>query len=184
MTNFTATLDGKKIGKGIDQFGAMVKGAMTLGHALMVSVALHAAKHGDVTLADRFITACDEGFRKNACKSWMIANGPFGWRKKEGDKPAGFTLNKDKAETLKAEITADEGKAIERLLGLKNAWESKPEAEFDGYDALVILQREYKKMERLAGEDDPSRKAKINVKGMQHVKRAIEAIVAERATLN
>lgn len=183
MSRFELTTDGKKIGKAIDAWATIVSGAIDTGHQLAASVAVHAAIHGDTTLADRLITACDEGFRKNVIKAWLIANGPFIWKKKDGDKPARFGLDDAKRETLAAEVKSEgEAKTLKRLAELPNAWRSKPEKDFQGFDPLILLQRMFKKGKAIEGDSELRREheSKIDLRGLNVIERAIEEIVEQR----
>lgn len=42
-----------------------------------LSVASHAQKHGDITLAEKLVDALGKGHRKTALVDWLIAFGPF-----------------------------------------------------------------------------------------------------------
>ncbi len=186
--DFTLTTDGKKIGHAIDKWGKIISGAIDAGHKLAASVSVHAALHGDTTLADRLISACDEGIRKSVIKAWLLNNGPFGWTKKDGDKPARFILDKAKQETLAAEVKTDgEATVLNRLADKPNAWRSKPEKDFTGYDPLVILQKAYKKGKAIEGDTElmAAHADKINLVGLSVIEHAIEEIIASRkAVLN
>ncbi len=184
MTDFQATSDGQKIGKGIKKFGDMVAGAGKLGHALAASVSVHATLHGDTTLADRLIKACDEIVRKSPMKIWLIKNGPFVWSTEEKR----FTLSTEKQATLKAEIAKDgEAAVLKRLCDIKDAWQAEPEKDFQGFDVLALLQKIKKKGTKIADDSETMTKYadKIDVRGMDVIDRAIQEIVEQRkATVN
>lgn len=175
--DFTPTFDGKKIAKGIETFAGIVQSAADLGHKLAASCIAHAVKHGDSTLADRLVEACGETVRKNALRSWLMANGPFSWDKEAKR----FVKSEKKHDKLAAELKAEgESEFIQRIAAIKNGWDKTPEAEFGGFDLLKVLQSAVKKSATYKDETDPARKAKINIRGVQHLERAIEAIIAER----
>jgi hypothetical protein len=84
-----------------------------------VGCALHAVKHGDVTLADQLVDALGKGMRKASLRAWFETNTPM-FIAKGKDK---FSLDAERAKTMRG---MDAKVLEEGLMAL--AWEeAKPE---------------------------------------------------------
>jgi hypothetical protein len=88
--------------------------------ALSVQIVLHAYIHGDVTLADKLMTAI-RALDRTAWARWMTHNGPFILDKTTGN----FKLNKERRK-LFASNTEEEIVGELELAG--NWWDSTPSA--------------------------------------------------------
>ena len=62
-----------------------------------ISCAVHAVRHGDVTLADQLVDALGKGLRRASLRAWFERQGPFKVQKGKDV----FSFNGDKAKTLR-----------------------------------------------------------------------------------
>lgn len=63
-----------------------------------VACAIHAVKHGDVTLADQLVDALGKGMRRASLRAWFERQGPFVVQKGKDN----FAYDSEKAKTLRA----------------------------------------------------------------------------------
>lgn len=105
-----------------------------------VSAMAHHAKHGDVTLVNRLVSAMPKGSRVNALREYIMAFGKVAWSEENK------TFVHDKEGTFD----------LEGALGV--SWvEFKPEPEYVPFDAGAALRQLMKKVEKA----DPAKGDKV-----------------------
>jgi hypothetical protein len=105
--------------KNIGAIGRASKKLTTDIQTCAVACAVHAVKHGDVTLADQLVDAVGKAVRRASLRAWFERQGPF-YLPKGKDK---FAYDSDKAKALRELSDAE---LTETLDALK--WEeAKPE---------------------------------------------------------
>lgn len=160
---FAATMDGSAISNMIADLSKRSKAMIGDVHTTACSVIAHAVKHGDATMAthmpDRVTEALGGAWRLNALRSWFEAMGPFKWHAKDGDKPAGFKIDKDKRKLLASDLEKlGEADFLAKLIAKKTFHEFKPEAEYEVYSWKAALAKAIKYA--MAKQKDETRKAK------------------------
>ena len=76
-TEITLIIGAALIGKEIDGIKTAAAKLDTRIHVAALSVANHAAEHGDVTLAQKLVESLGKGHRRNALLAWLVKFGPF-----------------------------------------------------------------------------------------------------------
>ncbi len=177
---FAVTTDGDKLSamtKDIKARSTLLRSDI---HVASCSVIAHAVKHGDATLATHYPTivteAMGEGWRLNALRSWFQDLGCFVWVAKEGDKPAGFKIDKDKRKAMKAEMDKDEDAYLAKLIKLKTFWEYKPEPEFQVYSWRAVLAKAIKDAQRKQKDEARKAKGSDDFAGLDEAIELLEAI--------
>lgn len=158
------TTDAAIINRDIKQIAAQGKKLNTRIHACMVSITLHAVKHGDVSLLTNLLTALKDNtspFRVNALKTWAEKEGPFVHVPKDGDKPAHFALNKEKRKAF--QMLPDN--ALKMKLIEVNPFEATKEPEYKGVDIPALIALALKRGDEAA--KDEKKAAKSNLKGLE-----------------
>lgn len=91
-------------------------------HQCAVSCLNHAGLHGDITLAQKLLSAIPSGMRKNALRDWFIAMGKFTWNSETKT----LDFDKQKATLLEEAIVTP-------------FWTFKPEAEYVPFDLTKAI---------------------------------------------
>lgn len=138
----------------LKQIGAIGKAAVRVTMAVQacaVQCAVHAVRHGDVTLADELVDALGKGMRKASLRAWFETQTPM-FIAKGKDK---FNLDTERAKTMR---TNDD----EALIKLFNAvaWEeAKPE---EKVVSVIDIAESFDKF--MARIDKMSKEAGVTVK--------------------
>lgn len=179
VIKFDVTADGKRVGE-------MVESAITIGNRIMddmhkvcVSILLCALEHRNVDHATRLFNGLNGGFRRSAIAGWLQHYGPFDYTK-EKDKekyPAGgkFKFNAATHAAMLEVYKKDKAKFVKEL---KTFWDLTPEKPFSGFNLADMLKQVIKRAEGTLekhGEDDTV-KDKINVKGLEQLKKLVASI--------
>lgn len=113
-------MDKATILKNIGMIGKASKKLVDQIQETAVACAIHAIRHGDITLADQLVDAVGKGIRRASLRAWFERQGPFVIAKGK-DK---FSFAKEKAAELRL---MNDPELAEKLDSLK--WEdAKPEA--------------------------------------------------------
>jgi len=155
---YKITTDGKAISAMVADIktrSGVLKGDI---HIAACSIIAHAVKHGDATLATHMPTiitdALGDAWRLNALRQWFEEFGPFTWHAKEGDKPAGFRIDKARRTAMSAEMQkTGETEYVDKLVTVKTYWEFKPEPEFKAFSTLAMLGRLVAEAKKKAADD-------------------------------
>lgn len=134
----------------LKNIGAIGKAAKALTGKVQetaVACAIHAIRHGDVTLADQLVEALGKGLRRASLRAWFERNGPFVLPKGK----TAFAFDSERAKTLRKETDED---LTERLMALP--WEeAKPEEPIVSVlDVEEAFDKFLKRLERQVKEAD------------------------------
>lgn len=171
---FKITTDGKLITKmlgDVQKRSGELKGDV---HILACSVIAKAIKDGDATQAthmpDALTEALGEAWRLNALRQWFEAFGPFKWHAKDGDKPAGFKIDKDRRKAMVKDMDdLGEAEYLDKLVTVKTYWEFKPESEFKPFDLVAMLGRIVSEAKKKAADDKRKAIGKDDLTGLTEV---------------
>lgn len=180
---FAITTQGKAISEMIADLAKRSTAMMGDVHVAACSIIAHAVKHGDATLAthmpDRVTEALGGAWRLNALRQWFEAFGPFKWHAKDGDKPAGFKINKEKRAEMLKSLEKDEAKFLAKLIKTKSFHEFKPEAPYEAFNFQKQLAALIKKAQGKASDDARKEVGTDNFDGLD---KAIE-LLADISTM-
>lgn len=133
--------------KNIGSIGKAAKKLTADIQATAVGCALHALKHGDVTLADQLVDALGKGMRRASLRAWFEINTPM-FIAKGKDK---FSLDTVRAKTLRGM----DAKELEDML-MAIAWEeAKPEGKVVSvFDVSEAFDKFMKRVESMAKDGE------------------------------
>lgn len=127
-----------------------------------VGCALHAVKHGDVTLADQLVDALGKGMRKASLRAWFETNTPM-FIAKGKDK---FSLDTERAKAMRG---IDAKELEDTLMAL--AWEeAKPEEKVVSvFDVSEAFDKFMKRVESMAKDGE------VQVRNKEMIQLLIQA---------
>lgn len=176
---FVATTDTARIGRMVDDVLRRGSKVMDDMHITCVSILLCALEHRNVDHATRLFNGLGGGFRRSAVAQWMQHYGPFDFSK-EKDKekyPAGgkFKFNANTHAAILEVYKKDKARFTKEL---KTFWDLNPEKPFTGFDLKAMLDGLIKRADSVIEKhgDDASAKDKINVKGLEPLKKLLATL--------
>lgn len=178
---FSASTDeGSVVSKQVDSVIATDKKLAPNVHVTAVSCCLHVIKHGDPIHMNRLFSGLGGGWRKEALAKFFIKFAPVTFKVSDG-----FTYDKAKGDAM---FTAyrDDAQAVYDAINKETFWDMTPENIFPSFDLMALVKRAIAKADKLAegkkpnGEDlTEEEKAKVNVRGLAPLKRALALISEE-----
>lgn len=137
----------------------------------LVSITLHAAYHGDITLASRFIDGLGEGAKTNAMRMYLVnkkIGAPFKWilKDKETKAPAHFEFVRELADILKAKHEAAPAEVESHLMSLKWYEMDKEKPLFEGANFKAELVKLVKKFQGYQSDPEKAKHEKLDLSGM------------------
>lgn len=152
----TVTLDGNKLDAQREALLAQLGTFAGNMQMHLVGLIIHASLHGDVDKLNKLDASVGKGeytpLQRASMRAWVIKNGPCGWSPKNGDKPARFSFNKDKAKALADRYNADAKATINALMAVVWYEARKEKDEFTGFDLDKVLNAAIKRAERMMEE--------------------------------
>lgn len=153
-------------------------------HVAAVTCAMHAIEHGDVTMAQNFLSGLDNAgknaLRLASLKQWFISDRcPFKWGKHGG--VATVVYDKAKADKLIAKHVADPEAFVQDMAEVPFYTENK-EPEFKGFDLLKALNTAIARAEKMQTEHPND--AKVDVTGLDDVKAIVAKLAASKVRAN
>jgi hypothetical protein len=145
-----------------------------------VTCAMHAIEHGDVTMAQNFLSGLDNAgknaLRLASLKQWFISDRcPFKWGKHGG--VATVVYDKAKADKLHQAYDADPEVFVQDMAEVPFYTENK-EPEFKGFDLLKALNTAIARAEKMQTEHPDD--ARVDVTGLDDVKAIIAKLTASK----
>lgn len=155
----------------------------------LISGALHAALHGDITIVSQIISksGLGEGMQLNGMRAWLTKKEhglPFGWKLKDKvtGEDAKFVYDADRAKALKAKYEADPDGTVLQLLGLAKWYKMVKEPEFEGFDLPKRMAALLKQAAKIKADEEKSKRADVDLTGFDSLK-ALVAGAPEATTL-
>lgn len=166
-------MDKSAILKSIGAIGKASQKLTTQVQDTAVACAIHAVKHGDVTLADQLVDALGKGMRRASLRAWFERQGPFVLPKGK-DK---FAFDAERAKALRA---LNDEELTETLNTLK--WEEAKAEEpvVSVIDVEEAFDRFMKRISKQVSEADVTVK---NRELLDQLNMAVSAYHAEQALL-
>jgi uncharacterized beta-barrel protein YwiB (DUF1934 family) len=172
--------DGKKATAFIRETCKSMRGIEARLHVAAVTCAMHAIEHGDVTMAQNFLSGLDNAgknaLRLASLKQWFISDRcPFKWGKHGG--VATVVYDKVKADKLHQAYDADPEAFVQDMAEVPFYMENK-EPEFKGFDLLKALNTAIARAEKMQTEHPDD--ARVDVTGLDDVKAIVAKLAASK----
>lgn len=167
-------MDKTQILKNIGAIGRAAKALTGKVQETAVACAIHAVRHGDVTLADQLVEALGKGMRRASLRAWFERNGPFILPKGKTT----FAFDSDRAKELRKQSDED---LTESLMALP--WEeAKPEEPVVSvFDVEQAFDKFLKRLEKQVSEAEITVKNRelLELVGQQVARYHAEKVLAD-----
>lgn len=128
-------------------------------HQAAVSSLVHAAQHGDITVAVRLTEALPKSGRKNALIAWLTSFGPFALG--EGNKLVYKKL--------------EDGQLNVQAASAEPFWEFAPEPAYVPFDLKAQIEKLIGKAEKAAADPEHAAENAVDLAVVSLLKRIVEA---------